>query len=81
MSDTVKIAVLDSLVEAQSLESALRDLDISHIIRSYEDLVLDGLFQGSKGWGHVEAAGEHRAAILAVLEDLRAAGDPGGPPA
>jgi hypothetical protein len=77
MSETVKIAVLDSLFEAQSLESALRDLDIPHVIRSYEDLALDGLFQGSKGWGHVEAAEEHRAAILAVLEDLRTPGGPG----
>lgn len=77
MSDTVKIAVLDSQIEAQSVESALRDLGIPHVIRSYEDLVLDGLFLGSKGWGHVEAAEEHRAAVLAVLEDLRSSADPG----
>jgi hypothetical protein len=81
MSDTVKIAVLDSLFEAQSLEAALKERRIPCVIRSYEDLVLDGLFRGSKGWGHVEADEEDRPAVLAVLEDLRAAGDPGDPPA
>ena len=79
MSDTVKIAVLDTLCQAQMLESALKDQGIPHTIRSYEDLVLEGLFQGSKGWGHVEAAEEHRGAILAALEDLRqSSGGPSG---
>lgn len=71
--DMVKIAVLDSLCEAQMLESVLKEQDIPCIIRSYEDLVLDGIFQSSHGWGHVEASDAHRAAVLAALDDLRAA--------
>ncbi|OQW95072.1 MAG: hypothetical protein BWK77_08175 [Verrucomicrobia bacterium A1] len=81
MNGTVKIAVLDNLCQAQMLESALNALNIPHVIRSYEDLVLDGLFQNSKGWGHVEAAAEHRPAILAALEDLRSSGDTSAGPA
>ena len=76
MDFTVKIAVLDSLFEAQMLESALKEQGIPHIIRSYHDLALDGLFQGIKGWGHVEAAEVVREAILAVLGDIRSSGSP-----
>ena len=76
MDDTVRIAILDNLCEAQQLDAALQEQGIPHVIRSYEDLVLDGIFQSSKGWGHVEAAEEHRAAILSALADLRVAGRP-----
>ena len=67
----MKIAVLESLCEAQMLEAALKAQGIPHTMRSYHDLALDGLFQGLQGWGHVEADEEHRAAILAALDDLR----------
>jgi len=71
----VKIAVLDNLCQAQALDAALNEQGIPHVIRSYHDSVLDGLFQAIKGWGHVEAAEEDRAAVLAALDDLA------GPPA
>ena len=30
----------------------------------------DGLFQGMRGWGHVEAEEQHHAEILAVIADI-----------
>ena len=74
MNHTVRIAVLDSLCQAQMLESVLKDQGIPHVIRSYHDLALDGLFQGMKGWGQVEAAEEYRETIVTAIEDLKAAG-------
>jgi hypothetical protein len=71
MNTMNKIAVLDNLFQAQMLESMLKEKGIPHTIRSHADLVLDGLFEGSQGWGHVEAAEEHRTVILAALQDLK----------
>ena len=65
-----KIAVLDSLIQARRLEGALKNRDIPYVLRSYHDSALDGLFQASKGWGHVEASPEHRERILEILADL-----------
>ncbi len=66
-----RIAVLDSMVEAQVLESVLKEKGIPHVMRSYHDSAYDGLFQGPKGWGHVEAPSECEEAILESLRDLR----------
>jgi len=50
---------------------------IPHIMQSYHDSALDGLFQGQRGWGHIEAPQSYRDEILAVIEDLKS----GPPPA
>ncbi|MBU1711749.1 MAG: hypothetical protein KKD47_01460 [Proteobacteria bacterium] len=71
MDEFRKIAVLDNLVEAQVLDSMLNEQEIPHMMKTYHDSAYDGLFQMSKGWGHVEASEEHRAEILAILEHLR----------
>lgn len=68
---TKRIAVLNSQIEAQTLESLLKGKEIPHILRSYHDSAYDGLFQGLKGWGHVEAPEEHQDEILALLDSLR----------
>jgi len=73
MSEFKKIAVLDSMAEAQVLESMLEEQSIPHVIKSYHDSAYDGLFQGPQGWGHVEASEDHEAEILKLLEDLRSA--------
>lgn len=65
-----KIAVLDNQVQAQLLDSALSDRGIPHMIRSYYDSAMDGLYQFGKGWGHVEAPDEHRQEVLEILADL-----------
>lgn len=74
MGEMVSIAVLDSLCEAQMLGAALQSRGIPHTICSHEDLVRDGIFLPSRGWGHVEAFEEHRPAILATLNDIRTTG-------
>ena len=72
MNELKKIAVLDSMVEAQVLESMLKEKDVPHVIHSYHDSAYDGLFQGPKGWGHVEAPPDREDEILNLLHDLRA---------
>ena len=74
MSELKKVAVLDSVVEAQVLETTLKQRDIPHVIRPYHDSAYDGLFEGPKGWGHIEVAPEHETEVLALLEDLRTQG-------
>ncbi len=71
MSEVKKIAVLDNMVEAQILESLLKEEGIPHVIKTYHDSAYDGIFQGQKGWGHVEAPANHETEILTVLNDLR----------
>jgi len=71
MDEFRKIAVLDNMVEAQILDSMLGEQKIPHMMKTYHDSAYDGLFQVSKGWGHVEAPEVHRPEIMAILEDLR----------
>lgn len=66
-----KIAVLEYEVEAEHLGAQLAHRNIPHLMRSYHDSALDGLFQLSQGWGHVEAPSEHKATILSILKDIR----------
>jgi hypothetical protein len=62
---------LENSVEANLVETVLKQEDIPHFIRSYGDLAYDGLFQFQKGWGCVEAPEEYREKIRAVLAELR----------
>ena len=70
MDKLKKIAVLDNMVQAQMLESMLKEHDIPHVMKTYHDSAYDGLFQGPKGWGHVEAPEEHESEILTLLDNL-----------
>ena len=71
MGAVKRIAVLDTEVEAKVLESILVARDIPHVLRTYHDSVCDGLFQGPRGWGHIEAPEEHEVEILGILHDMR----------
>ena len=71
MGNIKKIAVLDNIVQAQMLESLLKERNIPHVMKTYHDSAYDGLFQGQKGWGHVEAPEKYKAEILAILEPKR----------
>lgn len=75
-----KIAVLNSMVEARALESLLAEQGVPHVMKSYHDSAYDGLFQGSMGWGHLEAPEEHEEEILNLLANLRAGMDEAPPP-
>ncbi len=68
----VKILVLDNEFEATLLDSILEENNIPHIIRSYHDLVYDGLWQTQSAWGHVEAPEEFREEILEIYKGMSA---------
>lgn len=71
MDKVERIAVLRNEIEAQLLDGELAELDIPHLIRSYYDGAFDGVYQFSKGWGHIEAPSEFKDKILEVLADIR----------
>lgn len=66
-----KIAVLDNEVQAELMDGVLSGRDIPHILQSYHDSALDGLYQAVKGWGVVLAPASFKDEILAALEDIR----------
>jgi len=66
-----KIVVLDNEVQAGLVDSVLSARGIPHIMHSYHDSALDGLFQGQNGWGHIEAPQSFKDEILTVVEDLK----------
>jgi len=65
------VATLEHEVEADHLAVVLRARHIPHLIVSHADSAFDGLFQTTRGWGHVEAPPTARADILRVLQDIR----------
>lgn len=70
MEDTEKVLVLENEVQARLLTSVLEEKGIPHFLKSYHDSAYDGLFQGQKGWGHIEAPAEFKDEILRIKEDL-----------
>ena len=71
MDKLEKIAVLDSEVQAELVDSVLEERAIPHLMRCYHDSAYDGIFQTHAGWGHLEAPVSYREEILAVLEDVK----------
>jgi len=71
MDKVERIVVLRNEVEAQLLAGELAELDIPHLMKSYYDGAFDGVYQFSKGWGHIEAPSEFRDKILEVLAGIR----------
>ena len=66
-----KIAALDNEVQAELLDVVLSDLKIPHIMQSYHDSALDGIFQAGKGWGVILAHNSRKEEVLAALADIR----------
>lgn len=75
----VKIATLESLVEAQVVESILTDQHVPHRIRSFHDTAYDGLFQLQKGWGDLYAPASYEAEIIEILTAIRTPSTPPEP--
>ncbi len=71
MDKVERIAVIRNEIEAQLLAGELAELDIPHLMKSYYDGAFDGVYQFSKGWGHIEAPSEFRDKILEVLAGIR----------
>ena len=51
----------------------LNNQKIPHVLRSYHDSALDGIYQFSHGWGEVEAPTELKEEVLSILKDIREA--------
>lgn len=67
----IKIAVLEGLIEAQVVESFLKDRRIPYRIRSFHDTAYDGLFQLQKGWGELFAPASYKAEIDEIVASIR----------
>jgi hypothetical protein len=63
MSNPVKILMFKNEIEAMLLDEILTEKQIPHLIRSYHDSALNGLWQTQSGWGHVEAPEEYAEEI------------------
>ena len=64
------IITLNTLVEANLLESVLKEQGIPHYIRTYHDSAYDGIWQDQIGWGVVEAPEDYRDVIIGIYNDL-----------
>ncbi len=71
MEKLEKVAVLDNEVQAELVDSVLEERGIPHIMRSYYDSALDGIYQTPAGWGHVEAPLDSKEEVLAVIDDIK----------
>ncbi|UCB44683.1 MAG: hypothetical protein JSV25_10740 [Spirochaetota bacterium] len=70
MENFKKIVVLENDIEAGLLDSVLNERGIPHIMRSYHDTALNGIFQAHRGWGHVESTEEYEKEILSIYEEI-----------
>jgi hypothetical protein len=70
MQESKRILVLQDVIEAGLLDSLLTERGIPHVMVSYRDSAYDGIYQVSRGWGHVEAPEEYRDHIMAIHDDL-----------
>ncbi len=70
MYKNVKILVLNDEIEAMLIDGLLNEKEIPHLIRSYHDSVMDGLWQMQSGWGHIEAPEEYKEEILKTYNEM-----------
>ena len=70
MEPLKKILILENDVEALLIDSVLTQRGIPHIMRSYHDTAMDGIFQAAKGWGHVEAEERYAGQIIEIYQEL-----------
>jgi hypothetical protein len=66
-----KITVLDNEVQAELMDEILSGRNIPHIMQSYHDSALDGIFQTGKGWGVILAPASFKEEILAAVAEIR----------
>ena len=66
-----KVAVLDNEVQAELMDEVLSGRNLPHIMQSYYDSALDGIFQAQKGWGVILAPASAREEILAALAEIK----------
>jgi hypothetical protein len=66
MNSYKKILTFENEIEAQLLTELLNEAKIPHVLKSYYDSALDGLYQTQRGWGHVEAPAEYEEEIMRI---------------
>jgi hypothetical protein len=71
MESFERIIKLENEIEAQLIESILRERGIPHFIRSFHDTAYDGLIQMVEGYGEIFAPSEYRDTIISLVEDIR----------
>ena len=71
MEAYIKVAVLENAIEAQLIESILKENALPHHIRSFHDTAYDGLFQMQKGWGVLNAPASVKDEMLKIVENVR----------
>jgi len=71
----IKVAVLESMIEAQLINSILNEQNIPHQIRSFHDTAYDGLFQVQKGWGELRSPTPYKQEILKIIAIVRLKND------
>lgn len=71
----IKVAVLESMIEAQLINSILNEQNIPHQIRSFHDTAYNGLFQVQKGWGELRSPTLYKQEILKIIDIVRLKND------
>jgi len=64
---------IDLPIEAEYLESVLKDHSIPYVFVSYYDTAYAGLFQTQNGWGHVEVPMEHAGTVQKLYAEVKKA--------
>ncbi|HEX2969584.1 MAG TPA: hypothetical protein VHO46_10835 [Bacteroidales bacterium] len=75
MSETIKIITFQNEIEARLLSGLLDEMNIPHLLRTYHDLAMDGLWQTQSAWGHLEAPEEYRDEILKIYSEMSRPGN------
>jgi hypothetical protein len=70
MSKIIKILSLSNQFEAMLLDELLNEKEIPHIVKSYRDSALDGLWQTQSIWGHIEAPEEFKDEITGLYSNM-----------
>ena len=71
MNRLEKIITIGSEWESQIIEAELRERNIPHVMKSYHDSALDGIYQTQGGWGHIEAPPEFKEEIVLIVRSLQ----------
>ena len=70
MNKLVKILSLSNQIEAILLDELLNEKAIPHIVKSYRDSALNGLWQTQSFWGHLEAPEEFKDEITEIYNNM-----------
>ena len=70
MSKLIKILSLGNQFEAMLLDELLNEREIPHIVKSYRDSALNGLWQTQSLWGHLEAPEDFKDEITEIYNNM-----------